>query len=58
MSLVDYLKKIPVYPSFIAPGWNKSSLPSDLLIIEDDNGYLAWVSKQAKNESVKRYKGK
>lgn len=57
MSLVDYIKKIPVYPHFIPPGDRKSSLPSELLIIEDDRGFLSWVSKKAKDESIKRYKG-
>ena len=47
------LKKIPVFPEFGRLEKN-FTLASELLIIEDDNGHVAWVSEEAKRDAIRK----
>ena len=53
MTIVEVAKSISVWPKMTHPAELKQSLSSQMLLIEDDDGGLAWIDEEAKNDFIR-----
>lgn len=56
MTIVEAAKAISVWPEMTHIAELKQSLSSQMLLIEDDDGGLSWVSKDARQSYIKTVK--
>lgn len=53
MTIVEVAKSISVWPKMTHLAELKQSLSSQMLLIEDDDGGLAWIDEEAKNDFIR-----
>ena len=53
MSILEIAKAIAVWPEVTRSADFKQGLSSQMLLIEDDDGGLAWIDEEAKNEFIR-----
>lgn len=53
MSILEIAKAIAVWPEVTRSADFKQGLSSQMLLIEDDDGGLAWIDEEAKNDFIR-----
>lgn len=53
MSILEIAKAIAVWPEVTRSADFKQGLSSQMLLIEDDDGGLAWIDEEAKRDFIK-----
>ena len=53
MSILEIAKAIAVWPEVTRSADFKQGLSSQMLLIEDDDGGLAWIDEQAKSDFIR-----
>lgn len=53
MTIVEVAKSISVWPKVTHIAELKQSLSSQMLLIEDDDGGLAWIDEEAKDDFIR-----
>lgn len=53
MTIVEVAKSISVWPKMTHLAELKQSLSSQMLLIEDDDGGLAWIDEEAKRDFIR-----
>ena len=53
MSILEIAKAIAVWPEVTRSADFKQGLSSQMLLIEDDDGGLAWINSKAKEDFIK-----
>lgn len=53
MSILEIAKAIAVWPEVTRSADFKQGLSSQMLLIENDDGGLAWIDEEAKNEFIR-----
>ena len=53
MTILEVAKSISVWPKITHLAELKQSISSQMLLIEDDDGGLAWIDEEAKNDFIR-----
>lgn len=52
---MDFLKSVPVYPNRVMPfslGMKNCNLPTESLLVEDDDGFVFFMTEEDKQKSI------
>lgn len=55
---IAFLEKVPVYPERVLPrllGMRSCNMPTDSFLVEDDDGYVFFLSEHDKQRSIELY---
>lgn len=58
MDTFTLLSKCGVYPNFTKVGVHKQILAANIMLIENDEGQICWISQQEKDKFLESYPSK